>query len=214
MAGILASSPQGGIRASMVVAAAVAEYRANAAAAATTSHHLTEEQARFVWERAHATKNNVSVIAALQLVHRVTICSSRVTAIRKQETFVYCNSGRKSTLTAEEEALLLRATRLIRDASVPLDATLVSCMAVGIVEFHRRGSTALRGGSLNLSSSWAQKWLKGNGIAVRRATTDRTVTPNGGRRCRRFFLRRARCNRRRQSHTAEEKRVQHGRVFS
>lgn len=100
--------------------------------------------------------------------------------------FVPKKLGRAGALTVHEDNSLVLAIALTRKKKRGVNAQSVSCMARGIVK--RLRPELIERGVLDLSPSWASKWMVRKGMCVRATQTNRHKTSatrkwlNNGRR--------------------------------
>ena len=152
----------------------------NAATLLTTpkgrhSCELTQEQRDWLHKHTRGVINNELVRSNFFKQFNREIGPSTVSKY-KQLAVLPGHRGRLKLLDDHESALLLLAFKKVRETGTPVQASLCAGVARGIKEKREKGSTSLGGGPMKFSTSWAEDWMKENGIRVRHATTDRTIS--------------------------------------
>ena len=131
-------------------------------------HSLSREDAARRWNKEHP-----EALTSKSSVDRY------VSFFKKTGKYMECrHSGRVETLSPGERERLLKLFAGVRAKGKPVDSRLFACMARGVIESCRPGSTVLSGGPIKCSLSWAQSTMHKLGIQYRGATTDRVMTPH------------------------------------
>jgi hypothetical protein len=137
---------------------------------------FSAEQREWLYKHAKTIKKGTAVVAEFQRIFGERVSPATVSSFKKMEHLEEPRKrGREELLQPREEERLLDAFRRIRAAGVAVRARTTACVARGIVERSRKGSTELTGGPLKFSTSWANSWMHSHGIRVVAATTDRNI---------------------------------------